>query len=186
MNKPRTGKIINCKHCNKEFYIPKNRFATALYCSLKCKALSAVEQITTTCKICGSIFQHKSSRANHAKYCSRKCYYKAMSSIGSIKKICPCCNNEFQTSPSRNRVYCSLKCRGIGKRVDTFKTNVGVRKALIRRNLLNKCADCGYDEVKEILGVHHIDHNHNNNNLSNLVVLCPNCHSLKHLKHTPH
>jgi len=41
---------------------------------------------------------------------------------------------------------------------------------------IEKCARCGYDEIKSSLHVHHIDEDRTNNNTSNLIVLCANCH----------
>lgn len=41
---------------------------------------------------------------------------------------------------------------------------------------IDKCAKCGYSEMKSSLHVHHIDRNHKNNNSNNLLVLCANCH----------
>lgn len=62
----------------------------------------------------------------------------------------------------------------------------GTTKANYRQiafnSLQNKCNMCGYDKIKEILEVHHIDCNRNNNNIYNLEILCPNCHSEKHLE----
>jgi 5-methylcytosine-specific restriction endonuclease McrA len=55
-----------------------------------------------------------------------------------------------------------------------------------RRDMIIKCERCEYDEMPEILGVHHKDRNRKNNDLSNLEVLCPNCHSLEHLRHIAH
>jgi hypothetical protein len=41
---------------------------------------------------------------------------------------------------------------------------------------VEKCARCGYCEIKSSLHVHHIDRNRSNNDISNLIVLCANCH----------
>lgn len=45
---------------------------------------------------------------------------------------------------------------------------------------IEKCARCGYCEMKGSLHVHHIDGNRENNDPSNLVVLCANCHQGLH------
>lgn len=184
--KPRTGKIINCRGCNKEFYIPINRFATAVYCSRSCKALYTLEQINATCGICNKQFTHISSRCNKAKYCSRTCYYKAMKNRGTVTIKCRHCDKDFKTSPSKNRIYCSKSCVNKENKKSFRPKYTTVRKQMIRRDMLKSCIDCGYDEVPAILGVHHIDHNRKNNSLDNLAVLCPNCHSLRHNKHIAH
>ncbi len=46
----------------------------------------------------------------------------------------------------------------------------------------HRCAVCGYNNVLDILEVHHIDGNRANNDISNLIILCPNCHRLVTLK----
>jgi len=55
-----------------------------------------------------------------------------------------------------------------------------------RKGIIQKCEKCGYDEAKEILGIHHIDGDRQNNKRENLMVVCPNCHSLIHRQHIPH
>jgi hypothetical protein len=41
---------------------------------------------------------------------------------------------------------------------------------------IEKCARCGYCEIKSSLHVHHIDGDHSNDDPDNLTVLCANCH----------
>jgi hypothetical protein len=55
---------------------------------------------------------------------------------------------------------------------------MGTDKMSTYRDLIpiEKCARCGYDELKCSLHVHHIDEDRTNNDTSNLVVLCANCH----------
>ncbi len=55
-----------------------------------------------------------------------------------------------------------------------------------KRGLLSECNRCGYNKIKNILGVHHKDRDRHNNNMNNLEVLCPNCHSEEHSKHICH
>jgi len=181
--KPRTGKNINCAYCNTTFYIPKNRFDSAKYCSLKCKGLNENVQIVADCAICNKKFSHISSRVNKAKYCSRKCYHKGQRLNGTVIKACRYCLKEFKSSPSQKRIYCSMSC--IGKEtLKTFKPKyTTVRKMMIRRNLIKACNRCGYNKYTSILGIHHKDRNRDNNSMENLEVLCPNCHSIEHDKH---
>lgn len=186
MSKTMTGKFIECIECSKEFYIPKNRFNTAKYCSRSCGAKHVRQEITADCVICKSTFTHISSRSNKAKYCSRKCYYKAMNEKGTVTHICKHCNKEFLDSPSKNRVYCSRQCINKANKVTFTPKYTTVRKQMIRRDLIKECQVCGYNKHPEILGVHHKDRNRHNNNLENLIVLCPNCHSLEHMKHICH
>jgi hypothetical protein len=181
MTKPRTGKEISCAHCGSMFYVPKNRFDSAKYCSLSCKWEAEVTRKTKACEQCGTQFTYVANRGKTAKYCSNSCKGKAYQNRnGSVECTCANCGKTFKTSPSKPRIFCSAECRGIGHRTDKFATNVGVRKALARRGLITKCEKCGYSEHPEILGVHHINHDHSDNRIENLIVLCPNCHSLEH------
>jgi len=188
MNKPLTGKLINCLYCNKELYIPLNRFKTAKFCSLSCKGLYERIEIIKNCDVCNKEFKHISSRSNKAKYCSRSCYYKSQNTKGSIKIKCNHCEKEFNASPSDigKRKYCSRRCVNKENK-KTFKGKfTTIRKVMLNRGLINKCNRCGYDNFKKILGVHHKDRNNKNNNLENLEVLCPMCHSIEHMKHISH
>ena len=48
---------------------------------------------------------------------------------------------------------------------------------------IEKCARCGYSEMKCSLHVHHLDGDKDNNNIANLLVLCANCHYGLHHKY---
>lgn len=180
----KTGKIIICQTCNKEFYIPKNRINSAKFCSHYCRGASAMKRFKKNCEICNKEFEFIHVRKDRAKYCSRKCYYKAQHLKGTIKYECQFCNKLFRSSPSHKRKFCSKKCVNNAKisvfDKPTFQT---VRKYMAKRNLINQCQKCGFKKYKKILGIHHKDKNRNNNSLDNLVVLCPNCHSIEHIKH---
>ena len=177
---------IKCKHCDTLFTVPKNRKDTALYCSRKCQSLHSRVQVEANCEICGNHFTHISSRSNKAKYCSKTCYYKAMTKRGKTQYKCTHCGIDFLGSKSHNRKYCSTACNNKAK-IDKWNPSFStVRKQMMARDMIQKCERCGFDEVKEILGVHHKDRNRKNNALENLEVLCPNCHFIEHNKHTPH
>jgi len=66
--------------------------------------------------------------------------------------------------------------------VDKIKTRAGMRKRILRENLIpHECNECGISEWKDkklSLHLDHIDGNSWNHELSNLRFLCPNCHSL--------
>lgn len=186
MTKPRNGITTECGFCREPFYIPKNRIATARYCSRSCKALATRVEVIAECGTCGEQFRHISSRCNKAKYCSRECYHKAMHIRGTVTVTCEHCGIEFKTSPSKNRKFCSKLCinkKALAVYRPSFTTT---RRAMNRRGMIMACIRCGFDAEPKVLGVHHKDRNRENNALTNLEVLCPNCHSLEHLKHTPH
>lgn len=175
-----------CKHCKNVFDVPNYRKNTALFCSRRCMALDARQEITANCAECNTKFTHISSRVNKAKYCSQLCFHRAMSKKGSVEYKCQHCDKIFLDAPSHKRKYCSKEC--VNKaHISEWKPHFSTaRKSMLRRNMLIKCELCGFDAHPEILGVHHKDHNHKNNCMNNLQVLCPNCHSLQHSKHIPH
>jgi Zn finger protein HypA/HybF involved in hydrogenase expression len=149
-------------------------------------ALDSRLQLISDCVECGTKFQHIASRANKAKYCSPTCYHKAMSRKGTMEYSCFHCQIKFLSAPSKNRKYCSRACVNKSAKETFAPKFTTVRKAMVKRNMLKKCENCGFDTYPQLLGVHHKDRNRNNNNLENLAVLCPNCHSIEHMKHISH
>jgi hypothetical protein len=177
---------VVCKFCKKNVYTPKYRIKTFKYCSKSCQGKDVRVEHETICNICNKKFVHISSRCNKAKYCSRKCYHKSQIGKGNKEFKCKYCNNIFFDSASTNRVYCSRKCINKEQK-EIFKPSyTTVRKCMVVRNMINECEKCKYNEIPQILGIHHIDKNRNNNCINNLMVLCPNCHSIEHLKHISH
>lgn len=87
-------------------------------------AKSHGESLSTTeyqCDECGKTFTGNVN--NDRKFCSIECKAKVQSreytgkdhpNHAKIKRICPTCQESFQTIPSRNerRTYCSNDCRG--------------------------------------------------------------------------
>lgn len=167
--------------------MPINRLETFKYCSRECKnKFGCTEQIKANCGVCGNEFEHISSRCNKAKYCSRLCYHRSQIGKGNVEHECQYCKNKFKDSPSVNRKFCSKKCVGKEERSIWKPKYSTVRKKMLKEGFINKCFRCGYDEVKQILGIHHKDRNRHNNRLENLEILCPNCHSIEHHKHISH
>jgi HNH endonuclease len=159
--------------------------------------------IILRCKQCKKTFEVKPYRAKRAIACSRSCLWiltkhlrepKRLNKIigkravnnNQIKHKCRHCSKQFYDSPSRKRKYCSKFCVNKQSKKTWKAVFSTVRKNMVRRGMFEKCQECGFNECKEILGVHHIDENRHNNKLSNLIVLCPNCHSMKHRMHIPH
>jgi hypothetical protein len=190
MSLPYSGKYINCKTCNKEFYLTKSRIDIAKYCSRKCKDNAYEGGCKINCIVCKNEFLIPKYRLKTAKYCSMNCRNQGLCKFGipNINISCGFCSKIFKDSPSRRRIFCSKKCSNIYRmsQLDEPKYPNSFRSFWERRGIIIKCEKCGYDKCKEILGIHHIDHNRNNNKRTNLIVLCPNCHSLEHRQHIPH
>lgn len=183
-----------CKQCGVKFYPPRFN-KNPQYCSAKCRGITGFLIPRTTmeikCKTCGKIFKHETTCRNPKKlYCSGHCKYKAAKHRVIVAKpfslVCEQCGKEFQVFQRYKKRFCSPTC-GYAHRKDKQtikgKNGNGVLAFLRRRNLVEKCSECGYDAHPEILGVHHADSNRTNNSFKNLIVLCPNCHALKHGRH---
>ena len=159
--------------------------------------------ISLICKYCNNNFTVKPYLKKSAIACSRSCANKLTFNKREPKRLkaingkpahnnnqiehkCRHCHKKFLDSPSRSRKYCSKKCVNKESKKTWKAVFSTVRKNMIRRGMFEKCQKCGFNQCKEILGVHHIDENRHNNKLDNLLVVCPNCHSMIHHKHVPH
>ena len=182
------GKTMKCLHCSKKEYMPPYRIANYKFCSRSCayQYKSIHETVEKNCLICNSLFHVIKNRSTTAKYCSSKCYHKSMIGRGKTKYNCFHCHIDFFAPKTTNRKYCSRNCVNKASKEIFNPVFSTFRKMMLSRNMIIQCNRCGFDKIKEILGVHHIDRNRKNNDLTNLEVLCPNCHSIEHLKHTPH
>lgn len=175
---------LPCKQCGILVKLPKHRWDSFRFCSRKCGWAWHNEnhRVPVKCKTCDVEFQVIACREKTARYCSRKCYYKAMNRVGSIEIECTICGKIFHRPPSRirpsSKQCCSLKCRGLLKRVEV--PGVQSRVWFIRRGLLKECNRCGYNDHPEILVIHHRDKDRSNNIIENLEILCPNCHAFEH------
>lgn len=61
----------------------------------------------TACAICNHTIQ---SKHRNAIYCSRGCLHTALRA-SRVKVVCAHCGCDFETAPSRDQTYCSIKCR---------------------------------------------------------------------------
>jgi hypothetical protein len=158
--------IKNCLHCNKEFetYAKYINRGHGKFCSRRCgwdhkKGVTKVVRIPNVyCALCGKKFFRKKGHKKYSKsglfFCCRAHKDKAQSLEFGIKELHP---PHYGTSE---------------------KGTCYREKAL--KYLPNKCADCGWEKIPEILVVHHIDRNRKNSSLENLKVLCPTCHEITH------
>jgi len=158
MGKKRNGESKICVICEKEFYVPCYRIATAKFCSLDCQNHRQYERYVFKCKSCGIECSDSLSRKyQNKKYCSIECRDVTRQSERERR----------QKSNAHN-----VKVRGFNS------------SRLLRRYVWEfknkKCEVCGYDEYDFCLDIHHIDKDPKNNKLENLIVLCVICHRKHH------
>ncbi len=107
--KNRTGEYGNCKVCNIEIYISKNRKKSHKFCSRKCYLVNhSKNMIIKNCPICKIEIR---TGAHKHKFCSRDCYLIDHAKI--IEKFeCPECKQEFEQSKAltEKKKFCSSNC----------------------------------------------------------------------------
>lgn len=156
----KSGAELNCKCCNKLFYVPKYRISTAKFCSLECQNHNQYIKSEHKCKKCGNLFKDSPSRENKRKFCSQECY-----------------SDSQRIHKDTNALRRASKILVNNKRGINWSTNNRKHVFALKPK---KCEICSYDEYDFCLDIHHIDMNANNNDISNLAVLCVMCHKKLH------
>jgi len=90
-NKPRTGKIITCKVCGKEFYRKPFQTKTAKYCSYNCMSKGMTDEEkkeTIVCINCGKRYTRYKSylSVRRSSCCSVKCMGEYTTRISNTNK----------------------------------------------------------------------------------------------------
>jgi 5-methylcytosine-specific restriction endonuclease McrA len=104
-----------------------------------------------------------------------------------VTKECPVCSKEFETLKGhpKETTTCSYGCSNTHFRSNenhgSWKGGVEYRK-LAFKHLPHQCSECGFNQVPEVLHVHHKDRDRANSSLSNLKILCPTCHEVEHFQ----
>jgi len=153
------------------------------------------------CLFCKKIFEasiHEVKRGN-GQYCTRTCSAKA--SGQKIKSAlipnCKCafCDVEFYRGKTKKEIsksglqFCSRICKDKAQRIesnikaihpDHYGDGKHSYRAIAFRVYPHKCNRCNWNEITDILEVHHIDCDRKNNKADNLEILCPICHSKHH------
>lgn len=147
---------VNCKICEKEFYIKPSHHLRGWgkYCSIKCRS--------------------KAQYLGKSVYCStcNKKIYRSPKLIERSKSGKYFCSKSCQTI-WRNNEY-------IGEKNSNWKNGQrAYRNILIRSGRKQICVLCGVVDERVIIA-HHVDHKRSNNTLDNLIWLCLNCHFLVH------
>lgn len=104
-------------------------------------------------------------------------------------------NNKEKVKEHSRRTYAKNKEKVTKRNRDRHNNNPEVRAKNLLRAFINKyegngikalrrdsftCVICGYNRMKRVLEIHHLDKNHSNNKIENLLTLCPTCHKEKH------
>ena len=182
-----------CQQCGTLIIAPywKNR----QFCGRKCASLFSGEKRkkpkSHACIQCGKLIEYYPS--NNRRFCSHECVSTWKASHPEIYKKprtrnCKWCGKIIDIRPSIERKFCSPECatnswKGVSRIDGTppAKTLLWQRK-FARAKYNNACSRCGYNDVPEILQVHHRDHNPRNHAEDNLELLCPNCHEADHFQ----
>lgn len=158
MGKERNGININCKACNKEFYVPRYRQYTAKFCSYECQNHKQYDKHIFNCLSCKKeVIISPSRKIESKKFCSLDCRESNAMGIKERRKHINALNKLKRGSKSS---------RGLRKHVFCFKDKI--------------CEICNYNEYEFCLDLHHIDNDPTNNELTNIAVLCCMCHKKLH------
>ncbi len=149
------GLHINCKACDKSFYVPQYR-SDARFCSRECQNHKQYESYEVPCKGCDKSFTVSKSRKGKS-FCSLECK--------SIKA---------KTIKERRKQQKALKIKSRGHiKGRNLKASLSLLKPIA-------CESCGYDTHPFCIDVHHKDENPTNNDVNNLAFLCAMCHRMLH------
>jgi len=146
----------SCSHIKQKRWIKQN----GNFCSVTCSAKNKSKKCRTevNCSFCQNFFSKRKNSFTNSKsglfFCSRSCKDEGQKLINNIKGVWPA---HYGTGDG---FYDYRKIA-----FDFYES---------------KCYDCGYNEYKELLQVHHKDLNRRNNSVENLQILCPNCHMKVH------
>lgn len=148
----RAGIYLKCETCSREFYVNQSR----------------IKQVQRN--------------GNKIRFCSQSCYVKTGASNPfwgkkhSADSIATMIANPNRPSFSSGRDNPNFSRFGI----DYEYRSPPRRHRSTWRTLFKRCEKCGYNNILELLQVHHKDRNRKNNAEENLIVLCPNCHHEDH------
>ena len=172
-----------------------------------------MKTITLNCAFCELPFERATNEANRSRrqgrkqYCSPACSGKARSAEPRIQHepnvICALCQTPFykKSSDLINSVhgiyFCCRAHKDKAQRIGGIKeimpphygTGNGIDsktyRKVARKHHPQVCVGCGYDNIPEILHVHHKDGHRSNIDPSNLEWRCGRCHDEWHyLTHT--
>jgi endogenous inhibitor of DNA gyrase (YacG/DUF329 family) len=155
--------------------------------------------VSRKCEKCKKPFDTLSSeiKRGYGRFCSRECSAQRprLKNRKRVKVICSRCKKKFEkklSSLNRSKsglYFCTRRCKDLAQRIiggikDIQPSHYGITntnyRAIAFRHLPHRCNSCNFDEIVELLQVHHKDCNRENNRISNLEILCPTCHEKYH------
>lgn len=153
----RRGRWVECQICGRDFYVTPAR-------------IKAVE-----------------AKGYHIRFCSKACYGKGKAGEGNPfwgRKHTEATKTRFKEHlkehPTRPRFRADATNPNEARFGAAFR---GATRSWFRdylRRTQGRCNRCGYNEVPQVLEVHHRDRDRKNNVEANLELLCPTCHSVDH------
>lgn len=190
----KTGKIIKCKKCNKDFYIFRHRLKERKYCSRKCywedlkirmkgkknpfyqkthtlevrqklKAMFIGRKLTDSTK-------RKMSESRKKEWASgKRDFEKIRKKLLSKEAIA---RGAISRMGKNNPAWKG----GISKEPYAFEFNKELKEQIRQRDN-HTCQECNHTEKQLTykLRTHHIDYDKKNNDPKNLISLCKSCHS---------
>lgn len=116
-NKPRRGKVFQCKTCGASFYVSPIFVKTAKYCSRPCQFKGQENHLILKCKQCEGSYRTYKSHVKHrgSSCCSKTCLYKYRSKVmqgagsplwkGGISSRLRCLRNGAAWARWRKKVF---------------------------------------------------------------------------------
>jgi hypothetical protein len=152
MNRKKTGVILNCLHCNKEFYVFPSVMKRG---TVKCCSHS-----------CSMSYRNLINPIKHSEETKKKISQNHARLSGENN---PMYGKRGKNAPAYKHGLSGLAKQGLEKHRQ-------YHVILAELNILKKCYFC---KITEKLEVHHKDGNHKNNEISNLTWVCKKCHLTK-------
>ncbi len=151
-------------------------------------------KVAKECPACHKTFSLAPWDAKRRTFCSRGCATKSAvisprftNRVEKVGRTCPVCSATYLARPREieqgRHLTCSQACGRVLVGINRTRTNKMCPSTQRRRVLKQReprCERCGYDNIPEILTLHHKDENRLNGEDSNLLVLCWNCHMELH------
>lgn len=146
--------------------------------------------IFVACETCKAEFYVYPSRAKQAakngfaiRFCSQACYKKTGDKNPMYgRKHTKESIEKFKAHPNRQIFKMGLENPNFVRFGSDFDPKSFYRLRMKLAEKLGACQRCGFNEVSEILQLHHKDRNRKNNAIENVELLCPNCHQLEHYR----